>query len=336
MSRRNFLIFLLLSAAISAIIERIIGCVYKFLPTHAFLSVRIGGEAVMLDTILGNIQSFCIQLTKMELSDYIDILIVGFLLYRLIPMFRASGAMRVVKVIGLLWIISWLTEVFALYTINFIIKMLLDVGLIAIVILFQPELRRMLDHLGNVKWKRFLGIEKQSQEMINVINQTVAACEIMSQQRVGALIVFARDNPMDEYFKRGTMIEAQVSEQLIRNIFFPKAALHDGAMIIRNSKIAAAGCVLPLSDSRSLSADLGTRHRAGVGMSEVSDAVVVIVSEETGTISVAVGGVLKRYLAPQTLGRLLRSELCHEENAEQRDLPMRLKQRLQKKEKGEE
>ncbi|MBQ3215336.1 MAG: diadenylate cyclase CdaA [Oscillospiraceae bacterium] len=289
-----------------------------------------------MDQIIENIQSFFLQITKMGLPDYLDILIVGFLIYRLIPMLRASGAMRVVKVIGLLLVISWLTEVFELYTLNFILSMLLDVGLVAIVILFQPELRRMLDHLGNVKWKRFLGIEKQSQEMINVINQTVAACEIMSQQRVGALIVFARDNPMDEYFKRGTMIEAQVSEQLIRNIFFPKAALHDGAMIIRDSKIAAAGCVLPLSDSHSLSADLGTRHRAGVGMSEVSDAVVVIVSEETGTISVAVGGVLKRYLAPQTLGRLLRSELCHEETGEHRDLPMRLKQRLQKKEKGEE
>lgn len=191
----------------------------------------------------------------------------------------------------------------------------------------------MLDHLGSVKWKAFLGMEKQTQEMNHIIDQTVAACEVMSQQRVGALIVFARDNPMDEYFKRGTMIEAQVSDQLIRNIFFPKAALHDGAMIIRDNKIAAAGCVLPLSDSRTMSADLGTRHRAGVGMSEVSDAVVVIVSEETGTISVAVGGVLKRYLAPQTLGRLLRNELCRAENGEQKDLPMRLRQRLQKKDK---
>ena len=167
----------------------------------------------------------------------------------------------------------------------------------------------MLDHLGNVRWKQLLGMEKQSQEMHHVIDQTVAACEIMRQQRVGALIVFARDNPMEEYFKRGTMIEAKVSEQLIRNIFFPKAALHDGAMVIRDCKIAAAGCVLPLSDSQSLSADLGTRHRAGVGMSEVSDAVVVIVSEETGTISVAVGGMLKRHLAPQTLARLLHNEL---------------------------
>ena len=291
---------------------------------------------MIIENIRSFFESFFLQFSKMELTDFLDIFIVGFLIYRLMPMFRSSGAMRVVKVIGLLLVISWLTEAFKLYTINYLVQMLLNVGLIAIVILFQPELRRMLDHLGSVKWKQFLGIERQSQEMLNVINQTVAACEVMSQQRVGALIVFARDNPMDEYFKRGTMIEAQVSDQLIRNIFFPKAALHDGAMIIRDSKIAAAGCVLPLSDSHSLSADLGTRHRAGVGMSEVSDAVVVIVSEETGTISVAVGGVLKRYLAPQTLGRLLRSELCSDEEDGQKNLSMRLKQRLQKKEKGEE
>ena len=171
--------------------------------------------------------------------------------------------------------------------------------------------------------------EKKAQEMEGTIAQTVMACEAMSKERVGALIVFARDNRMDEYFKTGTMIEAQVSEQLIRNIFFPKAALHDGAMIIRDGKIAAAGCVLPLSNSHRLSADLGTRHRAGVGMSEVTDAVVVIVSEETGTISVAVGGVLKRYLAPRMLERLLRNELCKEEPQQKESLLTNLRQKLQ-------
>ena len=292
--------------------------------------------------MMESIQNFFLQLTRMQLSDYIDIFLVGFLLYRLFPMFKSSGAARVLRTIALLFVITWLTGIFELHTLNFFLEQLLAVGLLAIVILFQPELRRMLDHLGNVRWKQFLGMEKQTQEMHNVIDQTVAACEIMSQQRVGALIVFARDNPMDEYFKRGTIIEAQVSEQMSRNIFFPKAALHDGAMVIRDCKIAAAGCVLPLSDSQSLSADLGTRHRAGVGMSEVSDAVVVIVSEETGTISVAVGGVLKRYLAPQTLGRLLRNELCSEEGASRKDLPLRLKQKLNRnrnstsKKKGED
>ena len=150
----------------------------------------------------------------------------------------------------------------------------------------------------------------------------------MSRERVGALIVFSRDVRLDEYFKTGSRIDGIVSAQLIRNIFFPKAALHDGAMIIQDGKIAAAGCVLPLSDSSHLSADLGTRHRAGVGMSEASDAVVVIVSEETGTISVAVDGMLKRHLAPQTLERLLYNELCADQEEEESKLTARLKQRL--------
>ena len=169
-------------------------------------------------------------------------------------------------------------------------------------------------------------------KMMPVIHQTVRACEEMSKERIGALIVFARDSMMDEYYKTGTVIDAAASEQLIRNIFFPKAALHDGAMIIQDGRIHAAGCVLPLSDSIRLSADLGTRHRAAVGMSEVTDAVVVVVSEETGVISVAVGGMLKRHLAPQTLERLLRTELCHEEKRENKKL--NLLQKFQKKDKG--
>ena len=167
-----------------------------------------------------------------------------------------------------------------------------------------------------------------------MITQTVRACEIMGKERVGALIVFARDNRLDEYFKTGTMIDGQVSEQLIRNIFFPKAALHDGAMVIRDGRVTAAGCVLPLSESSRLSADLGTRHRAAVGISEVTDAVTVVVSEETGAVSVAVGGVLKRHLAPEMLERLLRSELCPEKNQTDENLMVKLRQKLQKKDKG--
>ncbi|MBQ9762194.1 MAG: diadenylate cyclase CdaA [Oscillospiraceae bacterium] len=246
----------------------------------------------------------------MEVNNWADIAIVALLIYFLVPVLRSSGGMRIVWTVCALVVIYWLTDVFKFYLLNYILGIIWSVGIIAVVILFQPEIRRMLDHLGKVKLTRFLGMQKPTEEMVPIIQQTVMACEVMSRERVGALMVFARDNSLDEYFKTGTMIEAKVSEQLIRNIFFPKAALHDGAMIIRDGKIAAAGCVLPLSDSHSLSADLGTRHRAGVGMSEASDAVVVIVSEETGTISVAVGGVLKRYLAPQTLERLLRNELC--------------------------
>ncbi len=279
------------------------------------------------------VQQFFQQLTKMQWSDYLDIILVAFLLYKLLPLIRSSGTARIAKVVFVVLVISWLTEVLDLYTLNFLLDQLLAVGLIAIVVLFQPELRRMLDHLSGMKLKKLLGVEKDEAPMDPVIAQTVAACEIMSRERVGALIVFARNSIVDDYAKTGTAIDGQVSEQLLRNIFFPKASLHDGAVIIRDGRVAAAGCVLPLSDTHRLSADLGTRHRAGVGMSEVSDAVVVIVSEETGAISVAVGGMLKRHLAPQTLERLLHNELCPDEEAKEENLVLMLRQMLQKKNK---
>ena len=272
-------------------------------------------------------------ITKMKWSDYLDIIIVAYLLYKVLPLIRTTGTARVAKAIVAIIVIAGLTDILNLYTLNFILNQFVQVGLIALVVLFQPELRRMLDHIGSMKIQKFFGTEKQDTELIPVISQTVRACEAMSRERVGALIVFERANSLDEYLKTGTRIDGQTSEQLLRNIFFPKAALHDGAMIIREGRVAAAGCVLPLSASDRLSADLGTRHRAGVGVTEASDAVVIIVSEETGTISVAVDGMLKRHLAPQTLERLLRNELCPETEDRPENLAVRLRQKLLRKEK---
>ena len=281
------------------------------------------------------IETLLQQMSRMRWSDYLDIIIVAYLLYRLLPLVRNTGTGKITKAIAAILIVAWVTDLLNLYALGFIFEQFLQVGLIALVILFQPELRRMLDHLGNMKFHKFLGMEKPGEEMAPIIAQTVAACEVMSRERVGALIVFARDNQLEEYIKTGTRIDGQISEQLLRNIFFPKAALHDGAMIIRDGRMTAAGCVLPLSSSERLNADLGTRHRAGVGMSEVSDAVVIIVSEETGTISVAVGGMLKRHLAPQTLERLLLHELCPEDKTNQDNAVQRLKQKMKKKGKEE-
>jgi len=277
---------------------------------------------------MNTIQEFFQQWAGMRWTDFLDILIVAVLLYKLLPLFRNTGTLRVALTVISIIVVAWLTDVLHLYALNFILNQFVQIGLIALVVLFQPELRRMLDHLGHMKVKNFFGVDKNGIEMENVITQTVRACEVMSREKVGALIVFARDNGLDEQIKTGTVIDAQVSEQLIRNIFFPRAALHDGAMIIRGNKITAAGCVLPLSDSNHLSADLGTRHRAGVGMSEASDAVIVIVSEETGTVSVAVGGMLKRHLASQTLERLLINELCPQDQEEAKNLVVRLRQKL--------
>ena len=277
-----------------------------------------------MDAIRGMLQQFA----AMRWQDYVDIILVAFFIYKLLPLIRTPSTKRIaVAVAGILVVVS-LVDVLEIYTLSWILNQFLSVGFLAVIILFQPELRRVLDRLGSVRLRTLLGTNKPQQEMDSIILQTVMACETMSRERVGALIVFAREARLDEYFNTGTRINGQVSEQLIRNIFFPKAALHDGAMIIRDGQIAAAGCVLPLSESNRLSADLGTRHRAGVGMSESSDAVVVIVSEETGTISVAVNGMLKRHLAPQTLERLLRNELAPDQTEQENNALLRLKEKL--------
>ena len=274
------------------------------------------------------IQAIFQQFTKMRWQDYVDIALVAFLIYKLLPFIRTPSTKRIAGAIGGILVVVWLVDLAEIYTVSWILNQFLSVGFLAVIILFQPELRRVLDRLGSMRILSLLGSNKAAPEFDSIITQTVMACETMSHEKVGALIVFAREARLEEYFKTGTLINGQVSEQLIRNIFFPKAALHDGAMIIRDGQIAAAGCVLPLSDSNRLSADLGTRHRAGVGMSESSDAVVVIVSEETGTISVAVGGMLKRHLAPQTLERLLRNELAPAQPEQEANPLIRLKDKL--------
>ena len=280
---------------------------------------------------MNGIQNILQQLAGMQWSDYLDIAVVAFLIYRLLPLIKTPSTVRIARAVVVVILVAWLTDVMHLYTLSYILNQFLAVGILALVVLFQPELRRMLDHLGSVKLASLFGSNKPVQEMEAVISQTIMACDIMSRQKVGALIVFAREARLEEIIRTGTTVDGLVSEQLIRNIFFTNAALHDGAMIIRDGRITAAGCVLPLSDSDRLSADLGTRHRAGVGMSEASDAVVVIVSEETGTISVALGGMLKRHLAPQTLEKLLRNELCPEDlEQKEKDLSRRLKQKLSK------
>ena len=282
-------------------------------------------------TAMEYLKSFWSLLSEMRFMDFVDIIVVAFLIYKLLPIFRSTGTSRIMWVIAVVVAVAGLANLLKMHTLSFLLSQLLAIGLVAIVVLFQPELRRMLDQVSNnIKVKSFLSVERPAADMVPVIEQTVRACEVMSRERVGALIVFAREQRLEEHFKTGTMLDARVSEQLIRNVFFPKASLHDGAMIIRDNRVAAAGCVLPLSESDRLNADLGTRHRAAVGVSEVSDAVVVIVSEETGVISVAVGGMLKRHLAPQTLERLLRNELCPEDTEKKENLVEKLKQKLVK------
>ncbi len=277
------------------------------------------------------------QIVNMRPQDILDIIIVTVLIYKMLPLLRSSGAVRIVGVIAAVLVVAALTSILQLHTLNFIISQFLQVGLVAVVVLFQPELRRILDHLGSVKIKQWLGTNKHREsEMVSVVTHTVRACENMSQERVGALIVFTRDSHLEEYYKSGTIIDAKISAPLIRNVFFPKAALHDGAMIVKDGRAMAAGCVLPLSETKRLHVDLGTRHRAAVGISEISDAVVVVVSEETGAISVAIGGMLKRHLDGKALETLLINELCPKDLPDNQDLLAKMRQLLKGKEKEEQ
>lgn len=288
-----------------------------------------------MDTIIGYFKDFFSMLPTIQIMDVIDILLVAFAIYAVIVMIQTTGAARIAKSIIIILLLTLVTDVLNMHLMNFILDKILEVGMIALVVMFQPELRRMLEKLGGRSVREVLKMKSEERDIERVIAQTVAACEIMSKERTGVLIVFERDDSLIDYQKSGTTVDAQVSSELLRNIFFTKASLHDGAVLIRKDRLAAAGCVLPLTQNRNISSDLGTRHRAGIGMSEVTDAVVVIVSEETGTISVALGGMLKRHLAPQTLERLLRNELVPATEEQSKNPLKRVKTFFKKKEKDE-
>ncbi len=281
-----------------------------------------------MDSLIEFFRDVLAMLPTIKFMDIIDILLVTFVLYTLIMMIQTTGAARIAKSIVLLLALAVVTKLLNMYLMSFLLDRVLEIGLIALIIMFQPEIRRMLEKLGSKSFRELLSSKQEQREIDRVIGQTVNACEIMSRERTGVLIVFERETSLIDYQKTGTVVDARVSSELLRNLFFTKAALHDGAVIIRNERIAAAGCVLPLTQSRNISSDLGTRHRAGIGMSEVSDAVVVIVSEETGTISVAVNGMLKRHLAPQTLERLLLKELAPKREEKTYNPVKRLRKRI--------
>ncbi|MDO4750409.1 MAG: diadenylate cyclase CdaA [Eubacteriales bacterium] len=245
----------------------------------------------------------------MGLADVLDIMIVAFLIYQLIGLVRMTSSSKVAKGLVILLLATWVSGQFHMTVVNYLLRMTMELGLLALVVLFQPELRRVLEKVGTA---RFFSREKHIRAMDDAIAQVVLACGELSDSRTGALLVFERDNRLSEQVHTGTVIDAAMTAELIKNIFYPKAPLHDGAAIVRDGRLCAAGCMLPLSHNTNLSRDLGMRHRAGIGMSENSDAVVVIVSEETGSISVAIDGMLKRHLSTDTFDRLLRNELFGE------------------------
>lgn len=252
-------------------------------------------------------------LMTIGIADFIDIIIVAFILYKSIWFVRKTNSRNLALGIVFIVVAVWLSseEVLGLAMINYLLRKAVELGLIALLILFQPELRRLLERMGST----FSNSRTASSTVLEeAIEQTVQACKDMSAARTGALIIFERAVNLTHIMSTGTVINSSVSSELLKNIFFNKAPLHDGAVIIRDAKIAAAGCVLPLTQLTNLSKELGMRHRAGIGMSENSDAVVIIVSEESGAVSVAIDGMLKRHLTPERLNELLHEELVKPED----------------------
>ncbi len=263
-------------------------------------------------------RSIAERLPGVDLFAILDIAIMAYIIYKGILLIRRTSSGQVAK--GVLIIIAAfvLASLFHLTMLNYILGKALDWGVLALVILFQPELRRFLEQMGRSNIGKVFIREEAPGELQNAITQTVSAYRDLSKSKTGALMVFERKNLLDDAIKTGTALDCQVNSQLLKNMFWNKAPLHDGAVIVRNGRIVGAGCMLPLSGNVNLSRDLGMRHRAGIGASEHSDSVVAIVSEETGSISVAVGGILKRHLAPETLERLLIKELMPEQGGDEK------------------
>lgn len=288
-----------------------------------------------MDVVTQMLETFVRYLRLINFSDILDIAITAFLIYKLMLLVRksraAQGAKAILIMVGALWLSSFLH----LNIINFLLGNAMEMGLLALVIVFQPEIRRALEQMGSGSFGEVLfGREVQNGEAVEeAIGQTVAAYTALSKDKVGALMVFERKTPLDDFIKTGTALNSTVNAELLKNLFWDKAPLHDGAIIVRDGRIIGAGCVLPLTGNVNVAKELGMRHRAGIGMSENSDAVVAIVSEETGSISVAVDGMLKRHLAPETLDRLLRQELIPEPT-ESVVTKLNFLERFKKKEEG--
>ena len=245
--------------------------------------------------------------------DVVDILVVAYIIYRVMKLLKDTSAARLAKGILILVLIMLFASFLRLTMISWLLRNALSVGVFAVVVIFQPELRRLLEQIGKGNLSRMLIPDTDPNVVESMIVATVSACADMSRTKTGALIVFERKERLGEIISTGTRVDAAPSAERIENIFFKNSPLHDGAMIVRAGRVCAAGCVLPLSGNQGLSRDLGTRHRAAVGMSETADSVLVVVSEETGAISVAIGGMLKRHLSPEILQKMLESELLGDE-----------------------
>lgn len=250
----------------------------------------------IFESISGFFMQIFMALLDIRIPDIIDMLIIAYIIYKAIGFFKETRAKILVKGILLLLVVWVLAQSLELISLKWILVKFFDYAIIAVAIIFQPELRHALERVGHSSFGWFGSGNKTAKNstLQKCIDDTCRACAVMQEQRIGALIVFERSTPLGEIIATGTEIDAGTSQELLGNIFYPKSPLHDGGLVIRDGRIAAAGCILPLTSNNALSKELGTRHRAAVGMSESSDAIVVVVSEETGIISVCSNGVIKR------------------------------------------
>ena len=275
-------------------------------------------------------------------SLILDITIVVFLAYELIKIVKGSRAWQLIKGIAFLVVATGVSKLLNLYILNYILSMIMDWGVILVIIIFQPEIRRALEQLGgNNRFSRFFGFDKDiiTRTKEDIYKVVIAATEL-SKAKTGALIVLERDIKIQDIIATGIPMNAEVSPQLLVNIFEPKTPLHDGAVVISGNKIAAAACVLPLADDKDIAKELGTRHRAAIGISKESDSIVVVVSEETGKISVAKDGTLIADVREDVLKKILISNIVTKrfsvEKKERKSKVKELKEKWKMKKKKEE
>ena len=243
---------------------------------------------------------------KFNLTSVIDILVVAFIMYRLMLLIKGTRAVQLIKGLTVLLVITAFASLFNLYTINWLLGKAMTALVVALPVVFQPELRRALEKLGRGRFLNHPTLAPSGEiDQVKVVNEIIRAVTLLSKNKIGGLIVLERETGLEDHIDTGVKVDGLVTAEFLVNIFVPKTPLHDGAVIIRGDRVAAAACFLPLSESPHLPSDLGTRHRAGIGITEHSDAVAVIISEETGYISLAVEGVINRRLDEVELSKRL-------------------------------
>lgn len=261
-------------------------------------------------------------MSQFRIADALDILVIAVLIYHLLILTRETRAYQVLKGVGLLFIAALISDIFQIATLGWILNSVLTSGILVIVVLFQPEIRRTLEHLGRGKILSRSFFSRMQPEARQTVREIQAAVMRLAKRHVGALIVIEQQTKLGDVVSTGTRIEGAISAPLLENIFEPNTPLHDGAVVIREQMLLAAACFLPLSEETGISRELGTRHRAALGISSVSDSVTIVVSEETGVISFARDGKLVRYVDERALHTLLESLFVKENTASAMPIPL--------------